>query len=151
MRRRRLGRTRRAMWSSPHRARWMLAAVFMGVGALTVPVLTAANSVATSHADDYREPITVNDVKPNQCDGITLDNIIVGDTGDGNANLLLDDDPGTTTMDGRGGADCIVGGSGDDRFREWVLSAGDWCVGGPGNDTNVANRCDNFDQGDPQP
>ncbi|MCJ7565938.1 MAG: hypothetical protein MUO58_00150 [Anaerolineales bacterium] len=76
----------------------------------------AANSVPATRLDDDTLPITANDLKPSECAGINLTNIVVI-TGNGsgtNANDLILGSTGGDTLRGSDGDDCIVGGGGDD-------------------------------------
>ena len=93
--------------------------------------LTASNVVAGSHAADRSTAITVNTVKPTECNTIILTNIIVGNNGTAQANLLIGNG-GNNNMTGRGGNDCILGGAGNDTING---NAGtDVCIGGLGTD-----------------
>lgn len=92
---------------------------------------TAANSVAGSRISDRLIAQGVNDVKPPECDGITLSAIVSGNvlvTGT-DANELVLGGIGLDTIDGGGGDDCIVGGGGDDSL-----------IGGPGNDVCIGGE-----------
>jgi len=81
------------------------------------------------------ETITVNDVKPSACAGITLAGITTGSgtVNDGSgSNLVL----GSAVIDairGNNGNDCIVGGAGNDNLRG--DGGTDVCIGGGGTDT----------------
>ena len=95
-------------------------------------VATAANTVPASNLGSSSQAITANTLKPAACNGITLTNLVVGNTGTAGADLLLGS-AGVDNMDGNGGDDCILGGGGADNLRG---SGGtDVCIGGPGVDT----------------
>ncbi len=95
-------------------------------------VATAANTVPASNLGSATQAITANTLKPAACNGITLTNLVIGNTGTAGADLLLGS-AGVDSMDGNGGDDCILGGGGNDNLRG---SGGtDVCIGGPGVDT----------------
>ena len=95
-------------------------------------VATAANTVPASNLGSSSTAITANTLKPAACNGITLANVVIGNTGTAGADLLLGS-AGVDNMDGNGGDDCILGGGGADNLRG---SGGtDVCIGGPGVDT----------------
>jgi Ca2+-binding RTX toxin-like protein len=112
--------------------------VVLGLVGFVAVGLTASNVVAQSHAADRTQVITVNTVKPVECNGITLASIIVGTNGNAAANLLLGNNNGQT-MTGQGGDDCILGGGGNDDLRG--NAGNDVCIGGPGTDT-FRNNCE---------
>jgi len=97
--------------------------------------VAAANTVPATRADYKVLLITVNDLKPAACAGISLTNLIIGSgtvTGT-NGNDLILGSSGVDVIDGLGGNDCILGGGGDD-----TLTGGDGtdtCLGGFGNDS----------------
>ena len=95
-------------------------------------VATAANTVPASNLGSSSTAITADTLKPAACNGITLTNIVIGNTGTAGADLLLGS-AGVDNMDGLAGDDCILGGGGNDNLRG---SGGtDVCIGGPGVDT----------------
>lgn len=101
-----------------------------------VSALAAANTVPASKLADTTRPITPNDLKPNECNGITLTAKLIWTggtlTGTAASELLIGTGAGQT-INGGGGDDCIVGGGGND-----TLTGGTGMVvvlGGPGNDT----------------
>jgi Ca2+-binding RTX toxin-like protein len=101
-----------------------------------ISAFAAANTIPTSSLSDTTRAITPDDLKPNQCNGITLTGKLVWTsgtlTGTGAAELLLGTG-GANSINGGGGNDCIVGGGGAD-----TLTGGSGMVvilGGPGNDT----------------
>jgi Ca2+-binding RTX toxin-like protein len=103
--------------------------------AVSVATAFAAGiTVPSSNVDIKSAPVTAEDLKPFECNGITLTQVISGSgtlTGTQGNDLILGSS-GSDTIDGRGGDNCILGGGGDD-----TLSGGDGtdvCLGGPGND-----------------
>jgi Ca2+-binding RTX toxin-like protein len=102
------------------------------VALATLVGLTAANTVATSRADDDSRSVTTNDRAPIECAGITVTSVVNGITGTNGADLLLGTS-GVDTMDGGQGDDCILGGGGNDNLRG--SQGTDVCIGGPGTDT----------------
>jgi Ca2+-binding RTX toxin-like protein len=98
-------------------------------------VLTASNAVPASKASRSTQTITVNDVKPSACSGITLAGITTGSgtINDGSASNLVLGSAGVDTMRGNNGNDCILGGAGNDSLRG--DSGTDVCIGGGGTDT----------------
>ena len=97
--------------------------------------LATSNSIAESGLfdADVQNPITPDDLKPPECSGIMLDNLVqIGVDTPTNGNDLILGTSGSDTIDGRSGDDCIVGGGGDDS-----LSGGngdDVILGGDGAD-----------------
>jgi Ca2+-binding RTX toxin-like protein len=113
-----------------------VALAFLG---LVVVGLTAANVVASSKASDRTRGVDVNEVKPTNCNAITLTNRIVGSgtfTGTAAAELMLGS-AGVDDIRGAGGNDCLVGGAGNDTLRGQAGT--DICIGGPGTDSFAAN------------
>lgn len=99
-----------------------------------VPALTATNTVPGSNAGQTAMPITGNSLKPAACAAINIQNVVIGDDGTAQRDLVLGTSAGTLVR-GRGAADCVLGGGGDDTVDG---DAGvDVCIGGPGNDTFV--------------
>jgi Ca2+-binding RTX toxin-like protein len=99
-----------------------------------VAMSAAANSVPSTSAGRATESITPNDLKPPECAGMDLTNLVTGTVGTGSNDLILGDD-GANIIDGGGGSDCILGGGGID-----TLSGGagdDVLIGGPGTDTCI--------------
>jgi Ca2+-binding RTX toxin-like protein len=94
--------------------------------------LTAANSVATSRAEDSSRAVTADELKPATCAGVALSSVVVGSNGTNGNNLLI----GSTaadTLDGNQGNDCVLGGGGNDSLRG--SQGTDVCIGGPGTDS----------------
>jgi Ca2+-binding RTX toxin-like protein len=103
----------------------------LALGSL-VAMSAAANSVPTTSAGRDTESVTPNDLKPSECSGINLTNLVTGSTGTSSNDLILGGD-GADTIDGGGGSDCILGGGGDDTLLGG--SGDDVLLGGPGTDT----------------
>jgi Ca2+-binding RTX toxin-like protein len=112
---------------------------------LVVPVLalvcalgvgvTGANVVPATHASLSTRATGPNDVKPPDCNGITVSARVSGSglvTGTA-ANELVLGSTGIDTVSGLGGDDCIIGGGGGDTIDGGL--GVDVCVGGPGTDT----------------
>lgn len=106
-------------------------------------VLAASNTVPPSGASSRTYPITPNDLKPSQCAGINLTNLVAGggklDGTSGN-DLILGSNK-HDDLNGLGGNDCLVSGAGADNLSggdgDDVLIGGngnDQIDGGPGND-----------------
>jgi hypothetical protein len=108
-----------------------------------VTALAAANTVPESRLDDTRSGIGLNDLKPPQCSGIDVTNLVtsagfLGVYFGTNANDLIIANAGANVIMGLGGNDCMLGGGGNDTFYGGSIfgDAGtDACVGGPGTDT----------------
>ena len=119
----------------PGRIRWLGVAVVL-FSANLMFVMTAANSVPESAADNPVEGVTANDLKPPLCSALDLTAVQGGAlvTGTAANELLL----GTELPDlisGNGGDDCLVGGPGGDTLNGGPGS--DVCLGGAGTDTFV--------------
>jgi Ca2+-binding RTX toxin-like protein len=109
----------------------LMALVILGVSS----ALAAGNSVPPSGVDDLSNPIGLNDLKPPECSGIAVTNLI---TGSGNlggtpGNDLILGSPGSDRINGGPGDDCLVGGGGNDDLSG--KPDNDVCIGGPGADT----------------
>lgn len=97
--------------------------------------LSGANSVPVTHLGSTSFIINANALKPVECAGIALNNIIIGSgniQGSSQNDLILGSS-GKDKINGKGGTDCILGGGGDDDIAG--TGSGDVCIGGPGNDT----------------
>jgi hypothetical protein len=117
-----------------------------GLSFLSAVAFTASNVVASSRRTNQTRAMIANELKPADCNGINLTNIVVG-TGTAGSDLILGTSSGETIQTGNGD-DCALGGGGNDTF---VDSGGtDVCIGGPGTDTNgflgFFGRCDVFIQ-----
>lgn len=118
---------------------WRLPLIaILGVALCTAVGLTAANIVTQSRASDTTTPLSVDPVKPTECNSIEATNRV---TGTGVIAGTLGNDwiigsAATDTIDGLAGDDCIEGKGSDD-----VIDGGlgnDVCIGGGGNDTFIA-------------
>jgi Ca2+-binding RTX toxin-like protein len=93
---------------------------------------TASNSVPSSRVAQIDYPYTADTApKPPACSALTLTDLVIGVTGNADANLLLAT-AAADTIQAAESDDCIVAGAGDD-----MIDAGggnDVCIGGPGND-----------------
>ena len=112
--------------------RFLLGGLVLAIGAGTISASAASSSSAppTSAGTDSTV-ITVNDIKPAACAGITLTDIQTGSgviIGVGNRNELVLGSPGVDTIDGKLGDDCILGGGGDDDITG--AQGTDVCIGG---------------------
>ena len=96
--------------------------------------LTAGNSVAGSRIGDQLFAQGVNDVKPPECDGISLSAIVSGTliVNGTDANELVLGGIGLDTIDGGAGDDCIMGGALGDTLIGGL--GNDVCIGGDGTD-----------------
>jgi Ca2+-binding RTX toxin-like protein len=124
-------------------------ALATGVFALSMlAIYTAAVAVPASNADLISRATNANDLKPPQCAGINLTNLVTGSgviRGTAGNDLML----GSGNRDrfrGNGGTDCMVGGGGNDVFWGNGPGAGDVCIAGPGGGTTPAGarHCDNL-------
>ncbi len=120
------------------RSRVIKFALAAAVGLLMVSVLTAiaaSNTVPVTLLSDTSRAITANNLKPPQCAGITVTNLIVGTGATVNgtsANDLILGNGSGQTINGRQGDDCIVGGGGNDTLNG--NQGNDVILGGPGDD-----------------
>jgi len=112
--------------------------VILGLAALAVvSVVTAfAAGITVSPANVGQESmtVTINDLKPSACAGLSLTQIVSGAgtlTGTSDNDLILGSS-GTDVVDGLGGDDCILGGGGEDSLTG--NDGSDVCLGGPGDD-----------------
>ena len=111
--------------------------VLLGIVALillsTISALAATNTVEDSGLSNSTHQATAEQLKPAACNGITLDNIVVGSGtfGDspGNSSLMLGS-PGNDRINGNNRNDCILGGAGNESV--FIFFPG--INGGPGND-----------------
>ncbi|MEO7909535.1 MAG: hypothetical protein ABIV47_07775 [Roseiflexaceae bacterium] len=105
--------------------------------------MAASNSVPRTGLDEISRSITANDLKPPQCDGIHLDNLIVatGMISGTSSNDLILGSSHADTISGEGGNDCIVGGGGNDTL--YGNSGTDVCLGGSGSDI-IDDSCENL-------
>ena len=119
--------------------RIVLHVAIVGLGALilvsAVSAMAAANRVPATAVEDVVMPITANDLKPPECAGLNLTDVVIwqnGMGGDRNSSLILGT-PNADSITGGKGNDCILGGGGDDKIDG--NQGSDVCIGGPGSDT----------------
>src|SRR5690349_17279929 len=92
---------------------WLLA---LGMVCI-LPALAAANSVPVSGKLDTTVALTVQHLKPQDCNGLALTAYVItpgGSFKNNGASALLLGTPGFDDIRGGGGNDCIVGGAGGD-------------------------------------
>jgi hypothetical protein len=95
------------------------------LGLLALIVLSVFSAVATNNAVDESglsyttHPVTANQLKPSQCDSLSLTHIVIGGgtINDSNSSSLILGSSGNDTISGQGGADCILGGAGGDTLN----------------------------------
>ena len=119
--------------------RFLLGGLVLAIGAGAISASAASLSTPPSSAGTYNAPITVNDLKPADCSGITLTDILTGSgviVGIGNRDELILGSPGVDTIDGSLGDDCILGGGSDDDITGGVGT--DVCIGGGDPDDTFA-------------
>jgi Ca2+-binding RTX toxin-like protein len=140
--------------------RWMLTTLVLGMagaaGMIVLTASTAANTVPVTRVDEDSKGTSADALKPPECSGIALDNIVdigAGETGTSANNLILGTDKADAQILGGAGDDCILGGKGNERQRiggVWVPGlygedgndvliggpgSSDYCAGGDGDDT----------------
>lgn len=93
--------------------RLLLIMIGMIVLAGMIGALATANTVPSTGAGQSSMTIMANDIKPGECGGITLYNVITGPDGTDSNDLMLGTS-GADTHYGFDGDDCMVGGDGDD-------------------------------------
>jgi len=129
-------------------------AVFIVISVFSA--LAATNTIPDTWADQESRSVSADLIKPSECSGITLTNIVdisAGETGTSANDLILGTDKADAEIRGGAGDDCILGGKGNERQKidkVWgpgifgeegddVIIGGpgnlDYCDGGPGNDT----------------
>ena len=97
-----------------------------------IPAFTAGIPVPATHLSESSFSIGPEELKPSDCNAITLTTINNGSAGGAGNDLVLSGS-GSGTVRGNGGDDCIMAGGGDDTVRG---DAGYYiCIGGPGTDT----------------
>jgi Ca2+-binding RTX toxin-like protein len=95
-------------------------------------VRAASNSVGPSGLTNQSSVASAEQLKPPECNGITLNNLVINGNGAGQNDLILGT-AGVNNLSGGTGNDCIVGGGGNDTLRG--QGGNDVILGGPGNDT----------------
>jgi len=106
--------------------------------------LTASNTVPPTRADKESFGLGANELKPPQCAGMGLSNVVdygAGENGTDANDLILGTPGQDTGIQGGAGNDCILAGAGDDRWWLFIWWPGvyggdgdDVIIGGPGND-----------------
>jgi hypothetical protein len=109
---------------------------------------TGSNAVPASYAGVSTKPVTLSQVAPSQCSGITLagQTVMTTNTSNGTAGndfTLGRNAAGTITINGAGGDDCLVGGGGAGTTNKFDGGPGtnDVCIGAPGA-TNTFKNCE---------
>jgi len=103
------------------------------VAAIAIGAFTATNAVPSSNVGRQQVPIDANALKPAACSTLNLTNLVVGTNGTAANDLILGPAAGSN-FNGNGGADCMVGGAGKDKFTGNGPRAGDVCIGNGGTD-----------------
>lgn len=114
--------------------RVVLLCALLAISAAALGVLTQSNAVPATNVGTQQFPIDANALKPAACAALNLTNLVVGTAGTSANDLVLGPATGSR-LTGGGGRDCIVGGGGNDTITGNGATAGDVCIGGPGNDT----------------
>jgi Ca2+-binding RTX toxin-like protein len=121
--------------------------IILGLTAVVIvsvfSAVAASNTVPLTRADKDSMGLSANELKPLQCSGITLTNIVdigAGETGTGANDLILGTPGNDPVIRGGAGDDCILGGGGNDRRRFFFFpglfgdGGNDVLIGGPGTD-----------------
>lgn len=115
------------------KGRTLVRFLMIGLLALLVANLATAmadaNTVPPVNLGDQSQAVTANDLKPSECAGLNLTEIITGSgtiTGTPGNDLIVGS-PGADIIQGLGGNDCIVGRGGADTLDGG--SGGDVCIG----------------------
>jgi len=132
----------------------ILILVILGLAVIIVisvfSALAATNTIPDTWADQESRSVSADLIKPSECSGITLTNIVdigAGETGTSANDLILGTDKADAEIRGGAGDDCILGGKGDERQKTGpgVFGPGifgedgnDVIIGGPGNN----DHCD---------
>jgi Ca2+-binding RTX toxin-like protein len=104
-----------------------------------VSALAAANIVPTSGKLDTTVVLTVNNLKPQDCNGLALTTYVLAPGGNYNnngASALILGVPGFDNLKAGGGNDCLVGGTGGDKLAGGA--GADVCFGDA---TTAFNSC----------
>jgi Ca2+-binding RTX toxin-like protein len=113
--------------------RVLVVVLVVAVGATAVLALTASNTVPATNVGRQQLGIDANALKPAACSALNLTNLVVGTNGTAANDLILGPAAGSN-FNGNGGADCMVGGAGKDKFTGNGPRAGDICIGNGGTD-----------------
>ncbi len=119
------------------RVRWqvlVLLVLFFSVIFGIIVGSATANSVSTSYASESSHTLTANQLKPAECNGINISNIVNLSQGEvpTSGNDLILGTANRDIVDGGDGDDCIVGGGANDKGNIGSIKAG--LSGGDGND-----------------
>jgi len=139
-----------------YRIRWqalvLLILLFLIISGAVIGSATA-NIMPATYASESNYSVTANQLKPVECSGIDLTNIVdvsQGDTFTAGNDLVLGTSGNDTPLRGGQGDDCIIGGDGNDRLRgnrgNDILLGGngdDLLHGGIGNDICYGNAGNN--------
>lgn len=111
------------------------------LSALSLFASAAGNNVPTTGLGQATRSVRANDLKPAECNGITLANVFAGSgtVSGGSGNDLILGSSGTDTLNGNPGNDCLLAGDSNDTLN-----------GGTGNDVLIGGGgfLDNFNGGD---
>jgi Ca2+-binding RTX toxin-like protein len=122
--------------------RLLFGALILAIGGGAISATAASMSTPASSAGTYNAPITPDDLKPSDCAGITVTDIVTGSgtiAGTGVRNELILGSPGVDTIDGVQGDDCIHAGGSDDDITGGQGT--DVCIGG-GNPGDTFATCE---------
>lgn len=123
-----------------HPLRIVMLCLTLGISAAVLGTFTAANNVAPSNVGQTGAPIDANALKPPQCAGINLTNVVVGTNGTAANDLILGPQAASTLNGNKsGGVDCVVGGAGGDTIWGNGGTNGDVCIGNGG--SNKFKQC----------
>ena len=114
-------------------ARLAVAVLLLAVGGSAVSAAAISTSTSGSSAGVYNQLITADDLKPPECAGITLTDVLGGGgviIGIGVRNELITGSAGVDDLRGMLGDDCILGGAGDDSIDGGKPPGSDVCIGG---------------------
>ncbi len=146
------------------RPRWSLQRTLLLFGGLIawlggMTAQAASNTLPSpaGRVSDVVMDVDLNQLKPPECAGIPIENLIVAD-GSGNpvsgtaGNDLILGTSGSDQLDGLAGDDCIVAGGGDDGwvlfwFLGFPLFPSTYLQGGPGNDVILGGPGDDVMEG----
>ncbi len=123
----------------------ILLVLLLGIGMVALisvfSAVAATNTVSESRADLNSAAIDGNDLKPDACSGINIQNIVdvgAGETGTDANDLILGTAGNDLVIRGGAGDDCILGGGGNEGFIIFLGIFGeegdDVLIGGPGFD-----------------
>ncbi len=124
------------------RVRWGVGAFLLVLALSWMTAYSASIDVPVSRVDEDWFVADPNQMKPDECGGIVLTNIVVApDQGTAQNDLVLGT-AGWDWLSGGDGDDCILGGGGvnflsGDNGNDVLIghpNALDFCVGGAGND-----------------